>query len=113
MHHLGNNLRRLGIKLNYRTVDLSLYQQRLDEYDYDMTVVSYPQSQSPGSELMSMFSSDSVSKNGAFNFPGIKDKDVDNIIKNNLLEAKKSNDFLQSYWIEFYGINIIWSQTGI
>ena len=45
------NLQRLGIKMNYRTVDLSLYQQRLDNYEFDMTVVSYPQSQSPGSEL--------------------------------------------------------------
>ena len=76
-----NNLQRLGIKLNYRTVDLSLYQQRLDSYDFDMTVVSYPQSQSPGSELMSMFSSESADKNGAFNFPGIRDKDVDKLLE--------------------------------
>ena len=48
--------------MNYRTVDLSLYQQRLDNYEFDMTVVSYPQSQSPGSELMSMFSSVSVNR---------------------------------------------------
>ena len=46
-----------------------------------MTVVSYPQSQSPGSELMSMFSSDSANKNGAFNFPGIQDQDVDKLIE--------------------------------
>ena len=56
------NLQRLGIKMNYRTVDLSLYQQRLDNFEFDMTVVSYPQSQSPGSELMSMFSSVSVNR---------------------------------------------------
>ena len=76
-----NNLKRLGIVLNYRTVDLSLYQQRLDDYDFDMTVVSYPQSQSPGSELMSMFSSYSADKKGAFNFPAIIDKDVDKLIE--------------------------------
>ncbi len=103
-----NNLKRLGIKLNYRTVDLSLYQQRLDEYDYDMTVVSYPQSQSPGSELMSMFSSDSVNRNGAFNFPGIKDKDVDNLIKN-IIYSKQRNQMLVSaklldriLWNQYY-----------
>ena len=82
------NLQRLGIKMNYRTVDLSLYQQRLDNYEFDMTVVSYPQSQSPGSELMSMFSSESVNREGAFNFPGINDPDVDNLI-NNIIYAKK------------------------
>ncbi len=59
---------------------MSLYQQRLDNFEFDMTVVSYPQSQSPGSELMSMFSSESLIKNGAFNFPGIRDQDIDKLI---------------------------------
>ena len=103
-----NNLQRLGIKLNYRTVDLSLYQQRLDSYDFDMTVVSYPQSQSPGSELLSMFSSDSANKNGAFNFPGIKDNDVDKLIeeiiytknRNNMITAAKLMDRL--LWNQYY-----------
>ena len=103
-----NNLQRLGIKLNYRTVDLSLYQQRLDSYDFDMTVVSYPQSQSPGSELMSMFSSSSVNKNGTFNFPGINDKDVDKLIeeiiytkdRNEMITAAKLMDRL--LWNQYY-----------
>ena len=103
-----NNLQRLGIELNYRTVDLSLYQQRLDNYDFDMTVVSYPQSQSPGSELMSMFSSDSANKNGAFNFPGIQDQDVDKLIekiiytknRREMITAAKLMDRL--LWNQFY-----------
>lgn len=88
-----NNLQRLGIELNYRTVDLSLYQQRLDNYDFDMTVVSYPQSQSPGSELMSMFSSSSAGENGAFNFPGIIDKDIDKLI-NKIIYSKNRNEMI-------------------
>jgi len=101
-----NNLKRLGIKLSYRTVDLSLYQQRLDEYDYDMTVVSYPQSQSPGSELMSMFSSDSVNRNGAFNFAGIKDKDVDNLIKNIIYSKQRSQMLVSAKLLD----RILWNQ---
>ena len=84
------NLQRLGIKMNYRTVNLSLYQQRLDNFEFDMTVVSYPQSQSPGSELMSMFSSVSVNREGAFNFPGINDQDVDNLIDNIIYAKSRS-----------------------
>ena len=76
--------------MNYRTVDLSLYQQRLDNFEFDMTVVSYPQSQSPGSELMSMFSSVSVNREGAFNFPGINDQDVDNLIDNIIYAKSRS-----------------------
>ena len=80
----------------------------LDNYDFDMTVVSYPQSQSPGSELMSMFSSDSANKNGAFNFPGIQDQDVDKLIekiiytknRREMITAAKLMDRL--LWNQFY-----------
>ncbi len=103
-----NNLLRLGIKLNYRTVDLSLYQQRLDNYDFDMTVVSYPQSQSPGSELMSMFSSDSSNRNGAFNFPGINDKDIDKLLEKIIYSTSRKQMLIAAnlldrlLWNEYY-----------
>ncbi len=91
--------------MNYRTVDLSLYQQRLDNYEFDMTVVSYPQSQSPGSELMSMFSSKSVNKNGAFNFPGINDPDVDNLI-NKIIYAKSRSEMITAKLLD----RVLWNQ---
>ena len=101
-----NNLKRLGINLNYRTVDLSLYQQRLDNYDFDMTVVSYPQSQSPGSELMSMFSSESVDKVGAFNFPGISDSDVDKLIREIIYSTNRKNMIVSSHLLD----RLLWNQ---
>jgi microcin C transport system substrate-binding protein len=101
-----NNLKRLGILLNYRTVDLSLYQQRLDNYDFDMTVVSYPQSQSPGSELLSMFSSISYDKNGAFNFPGIKDKDVDKIIDKLIYSSNRKELTTAAHLLD----RLLWNQ---
>jgi microcin C transport system substrate-binding protein len=101
-----NNLKRLGITLNYRTVDLSLYQQRLDNFEFDMTVVSYPQSQSPGSELMSMFSSDSYDKNGAFNFPGIRDKDIDKLIKEIIYSQSRDNLITSAHLLD----RLLWNQ---
>jgi microcin C transport system substrate-binding protein len=101
-----NNLKRLGIVLNYRTVDLSLYQQRLDNYDFDMTVVSYPQSQSPGSELLSMFSSISYDKNGAFNFPGIKDNDVDKIIDKLIYSSNRKELITAAHLLD----RLLWNQ---
>ena len=101
-----NNLKRLGITLNYRTVDLSLYQQRLDNFEFDMTVVSYPQSQSPGSELMSMFSSESYDKNGAFNFPGIKDKDIDKLIKEIIYSQSRDNLIASAHLLD----RLLWNQ---
>ena len=101
-----NNLKRLGITLNYRTVDLSLYQQRLDNFEFDMTVVSYPQSQSPGSELMSMFSSESYDKNGAFNFPGIMDKDIDKLIKEIIYSQSRDNLITSAHLLD----RLLWNQ---
>jgi len=76
----ARNLKKLGIKMNYRTVDTSLYQRRADTFDYDMTVVSYGQSQSPGNELKNMFHSSSAEQNGSRNYMGLKDPVVDALL---------------------------------
>ena len=73
-----------------------------------MTVVSYPQSQSPGSELISMFHSKSAERQGAFNFAGIKDEKIDKIIdkiiytedRDEMIVAAKVLDRL--LWNDFY-----------
>jgi len=76
----ARNLKKLGIKMNYRTVDTSLYQRRADTFDYDMMVVSYGQSQSPGNELKNMFHSNSANQNGSRNYMGLKDPVVDELL---------------------------------
>ena len=101
-----NNLSRLGINMNYRTVDLSLYQQRLDNYNFDMTVVSYPQSQSPGSELMSMFSSESVDKVGAFNFPGINDSDIDKLLDQMIYSSNRKDMIVSAHLLD----RLLWNE---
>ena len=77
----AHNLEKLGIKVTYRTVDHALYQQRLDSFDYDMTVVVFGQSQSPGNELMSMWHSSSAKQEGSNNSAGIQNPVVDALIE--------------------------------
>ena len=77
----AHNLKKLGIKLKYRTIDLSLYQRKVDSFDYDMMVMGYPQSQSPGNELIAMFHSSSSNKKGSYNLAGISDPNVDKLIE--------------------------------
>ena len=43
------NLARIGIQANLRTVDGAQYKQQLDHYDYDMILMTLVQSLSPGS----------------------------------------------------------------
>lgn len=77
----AHNLEKLGIKVTYRTVDPALYQRRSDTFDYDMTIVVFGQSQSPGNELMSMWHSSSVKQEGSDNAAGIQNPVVDALIE--------------------------------
>jgi len=77
----AHNLKKLGIDMNYRTVDDSLYKRRLDKFEFDMVVTSFPQSVSPGNELMNMFHSQAAAMEGSRNLPGISDPVVDALIE--------------------------------
>ncbi|HHO69862.1 MAG TPA: ABC transporter substrate-binding protein [Halothiobacillus sp.] len=74
------NLRKLGIDASYRTIDPALYQRRMDNFDFDMTVVAYRQSQSPGNELREIFGSAAADRVGSLNYAGINDPVVDALI---------------------------------
>ena len=76
----AHNLKKLGIKTNYRKVDSSLYKRRLDTFDFDMVVTSFSTSVSPGNELMNMFHSSAAELKGSNNLPGINDPVVDQLI---------------------------------
>lgn len=75
------NLAKLGFHMNYRTVDVALYQRRLDTFDFDMTVHSFGQSQSPGNEQMNMWHSSAADREGSNNVIGIKDPVVDALVE--------------------------------
>lgn len=75
------NLERLGIQPRYRTVDAALYQQRIRSFNFDMAVMSFPQSQSPGNEQRSMFHSAAADHQGSRNYMGISDPGVDVLIE--------------------------------
>ena len=44
------NLKRMGITARVRTVDPAQYEKRMETFDFDMTVVLFPESLSPGNE---------------------------------------------------------------
>ncbi|MBF0446983.1 MAG: ABC transporter substrate-binding protein [Magnetococcales bacterium] len=74
------NLKRLGVQVTYRTVDLSLYKTRLDHFDYDMIVHVFGQSQSPGNEQRGLWSSSSADELGSKNYIGLKDPVIDALV---------------------------------
>ncbi|MBF0370602.1 MAG: ABC transporter substrate-binding protein [Magnetococcales bacterium] len=74
------NLKKLGVVMTYRTVDPSLYQRRVNDFDYDMIVAVFGQSQSPGNEQRNMWHSQSADVKGSQNRIGLKDPIIDALV---------------------------------
>ncbi|MGE4089725.1 MAG: extracellular solute-binding protein [Candidatus Binatia bacterium] len=75
------NLQRLGITADVRTVDTAQYQNRLDQFDFDLTVAVWPQSLSPGNEQVDYWTSARVNVAGSRNLAGIHDPVVDRLVQ--------------------------------
>ncbi len=75
------NLKKLGMRVDYRTIDAALYTDRLQKYEFDMTVTVYGQSQSPGNEQRNFWHSTSADQKGTRNLAGIKDPAVDTLVE--------------------------------
>ena len=83
----AHNLKKLGIETSYRKVDSSLYKRRMDTFEFDMVVNSFPSSVSPGNELMNMFHSSSAEIKGSRNMPAITSPVVDALVQE-IIQAK-------------------------
>lgn len=76
----ARNLKRLGIDANVRTVDPTQYVNRVREFDFDMIVMSWGQSLSPGNEQSMYWSSEAADQPGSRNVGGIRNKAIDTLI---------------------------------
>ncbi len=74
------NLEKLGIQVDIRTSDFALHQKRMDEYDFDMTTIRFPDSQSPGNELWDRFGSQAAKEKGSDNVIGVQSPVVDALV---------------------------------
>ena len=87
------NLERLGVKANFRVVDSAQYQNRMNEYDFDMTVGTFGQSDSPGNEQREFWGSDKADMPGSRNTAGIKDPVIDELASL-VIHAKSREDLV-------------------
>jgi microcin C transport system substrate-binding protein len=76
----ARNLKKIGIEAKVRTVDSAQYERRLEDFSFDMTVVSLGQSLSPGNEQKDFWSSTTAQINGSRNYAGVSNPDVDFLI---------------------------------
>lgn len=74
------NLEKLGIQVHQRTTDFALYQKRLEDFDFDVVSIRFPDSQSPGNELRDRFTSEAASTPGSDNLFGLESPAIDKLV---------------------------------
>lgn len=113
------NLKKLGIQVNIRQVDVPQYMERMRRYDFDMTTMVMPQSLTPGNEQGQMWSSQAADQLGNYNYAGIKHPVIDDAVKHVIqapdraqlvLRTRVLDRLLRSgyYQILTYGNNQSW-----
>jgi microcin C transport system substrate-binding protein len=104
----ANNLKKLGIQVDYRTIDPALYVDRLQNFDFDMIVHTYGQSLSPGNEQRNFWHSESAKTKGSQNLAGVSAPVTDFLVEKiiyaqdqeELTAACKALD--RVLWYEYY-----------
>jgi microcin C transport system substrate-binding protein len=81
-HHMPyiKNLATLGIDGKIRIIDAVQKQQRLKDFDFDLTIQRFGFSSTPGDSLRSYFSSQAAALKGSQNLAGIADPAIDAMI---------------------------------
>jgi microcin C transport system substrate-binding protein len=88
------NLKLLGIDARVRMVDPAQYQERLKNFDFDITTQRYGMPGTPGVELRSYFGSQAAMMRGSLNLAGIDDPAVDALIEK--IVAAESREELET-----------------
>ena len=84
------NLERLGVKATIRTVDRTQYQNRRQEYDYDIISEVQGQSHSPGNEQRNFWTTTAAAEPGSFNYAGVSDPVVDELVERVIQAATRA-----------------------
>ena len=87
----AKSLEKLGISLTTRLLDAANFENRKNRYDYDILFYYWQNSLSPGTEQAIYWSCKAAGEDGRFNFAGICNPALDNLIKG-IANAKTYED---------------------
>ena len=88
-------LRQLGIQVGVQLVDQAQYNERRNDYDYDMIINTWNMSLSPGNEQMLYWGSAGVSEPGTRNYMGVASPAAEAMIAH-MLETRDEAEFVAS-----------------
>ena len=75
------NLRKIGIDMTFSNLEVNIFKNRLDNFEFEVAILSYRLSNMPGNEQKEMWGSASADIKGSFNVLGIKNPVVDTLIQ--------------------------------
>ena len=82
MNAWRRNLEKLGIVMKDRKVDFALYSRRLEEFDFDMTLIATGSFTLPlAADYVSSFGSKAADEKGSNNLRGVKSPAVDRVLQ--------------------------------
>ncbi len=88
-----SNLAKIGVKMSFRNIEVNIFKNRLDNFDFDMAILSYPMSQMPGNEQKEMWGSLAADNKGSMNWAGVKNPIAEELI-NGFIKAQNKDDYL-------------------
>lgn len=88
-----DNLKKIGIKATFRNIEVSVFKNRLDNFDFDMAIISYGVSPMPGNEQFEIWGSNAADIRGSNNIIGVKNPVVDELIKG-LVQSEHKDDYI-------------------
>lgn len=86
------NLEKIGIKAVFRNIENNIFKNRIDNFEFEMIIISFPMSNMPGNEQREMWGSSSADVKGSYNLIGIKDPVIDTLIEE-MIKARKKDDY--------------------
>ncbi len=87
------SLEKLGIELKFSSVDFALYQQRLDQFNFDITTINFPGTHNPGQQLADIFGSKAAVTESSGNYMGVSSPAVDDLVQR-IVAAKTKVELL-------------------
>ena len=88
-----SNLAKIGVKMSFRNIEVNIFKNRLDNFDFDMAILSYPMSQMPGNEQKEMWGSLAADNKGSMNWAGVQNPIAEELI-NGFIKAQNKDDYL-------------------
>lgn len=76
-----DNLKKIGVSVQYQLVQPAEYSNRVKEFDFDMILDGFGQSESPGNEQRNMWTTKAAETTGSSNTIGLRNPAIDEVVE--------------------------------